>query len=158
PIPYVARHDGSAWADISPPSNRTIQRIWQDKAGSIWLQAEQELLRRRGGAWEKMAPPRTTGELAWTAQGPDDTLWVRYGEEVFHLDAKGAWEKAVLPKDGNGKRYVAERVLWHEGETLIVARGEDGGALLGTKKPDEVLDRAAPEGAPAKPHARQSAF
>jgi hypothetical protein len=151
-IPYIARFDGKAWANVSPPSKQAIKGFHVNKDGSVWIELESEFYRRRGDAWERVAPDVAKGDIQWSATAPDGTLWARFGEDLWHLTSAGTWEKAILPKDGDKQRLAAESVHWLGDEMLILARGPASMdmALFGSKKADKVLDLAAGEGdAPA---------
>lgn len=158
---YVAAWDGHAYQDISPPTGEDITRLWFEKDGALWAQRSTHLLRRRGDAWEALAPPGGKAEIADEWRAPDGTRWYRFGEALWHLGAGGSWEKAVLPKAEDGKRYVAQRLAWMGDEMLIVAARDASpdNVLLSSKKHDKVVDLGADVPLEArKPDAKRRAF
>src|SRR6185503_7008099 len=72
-------------------------------------------------------------------------MWARFGEDLWHLTAALAWEKAILPRDSGGKRFIADSVSWLAGEMVVLARGSGNteSALFSSRKPDKVLDLEA---------------
>jgi hypothetical protein len=157
---YVARWDGKAWADVSPAADERVQEAWSTKDGSLWLWLDHTFLRRKGGAWERLAPSGVTADIMYAAAAPDGSLWAIYGEQLWHFTAAGAWEQAVLPRDGQGAKMTPEWVTFLDGEMLIGAHGSAGGDnyLLSSKKPDAVLDLTPRDGDAAAKEAKRTAF
>jgi hypothetical protein len=145
---YVARWDGKAWADVSPTVEDSVAEAWSAKDRSLWLRLEKSFLVRRGGAWERLAPAGVTEKIETADVAPDGTLWARFGDELWHLGAAGAWEKAVLPRDAEGTPMRPRWVAWLDGEMLIGAQGSPlaGDYLLSSRKPDKVLDLTRRDG------------
>lgn len=157
--PYVAHWDGKAWKDVSPQSSQDITSMWLAKDKTVWIELKRELMRRTGDAWERTAPQGVSADIEGRATAPDGTPWVRFGEELWHLGAGGAWEKLTMPRDGQ-TRYSAASVAWMGSEVIIVARGGGESMLVSSKKPAQVLDLAAVEsgGTAKKEVAKKTAF
>lgn len=143
PNPYLAHYDGKGWTEVTPPVRQSFHEVWVEKDGSLWAQMDSDLYRLKNGSWEKLTPGGAQGEFHWIRKAPDGTSWALVGDDLWHLGAQETWEKSILPKGSDGKRLVADRLLWHDGEMLIVARGATESALLGTVQPEKVLDLAA---------------
>jgi hypothetical protein len=150
PAPYAAEWDGKEYRDISPPAGEPIGGAGVEKDGSLWIEQDTHLAIRRGGVWEDLAPPGPREPIALHAVAPDGTHWLRRGATLWHRDAAGSWERALLPRGAGKERMVAASLHWVDGELLIIADDNAGAVLLGARKPEKVLDLDADEGTAAK--------
>lgn len=140
-VPYVAHHDGKAWTDVSPAADEGVAEAWADAEGSLWLRLDSALMRRKGGAWEKLAPQGAQGSIVFLARAPDGMPWARFGDELWHFGAAGAWERAVLPSGPSGEPLVADGVTWlSSGNMLIAANGAGDAMLLASVRPEKVFE------------------
>jgi hypothetical protein len=136
---YVAHHDGNAWTDVSRSFSEPVEQMWTEGDGTLWARLQTGFARRRGEAWETLAPAAPHGAAIWATPAPDRSLWARFGDDLWHLPAAGEWARVPLPKEAP----VPERLAWTSSGTMIVrVSGEAGTALLSSAKPDQVIDLA----------------
>ncbi|APR80052.1 Hypothetical protein A7982_05399 [Minicystis rosea] len=159
PTPYVAHWDGKAWTDISPEGKTAVEGLWVDAGKVLWVRTTRALLRRKGSTWERVVPEGVDADIMLHETAPDGTQWVRFGPDLHHLEASGAWVKIALPRAPSGERMMASHISFPAGEMMIVAANEKNTdtMLLGLHKPEKVLDLNAEEGG-QKETAKKVAF
>jgi hypothetical protein len=145
---YVAHHDGKTWSDVSGSFAGSVMEMWADD-GAVWARLDHGFARRRGEAWETLAPAAPHGDALWGTLSPDKTLWARLGDDLWRLPPGGEWARVPLPREAK----APESVAWTSSGTMVViTSGDAGRAVLVDAKPDHVIDLAE-----ARPPSERSA-
>jgi hypothetical protein len=116
---YLARWDGKAWALDKPPVEKTILGMVALDDGSVFAAAaDGVLVKKAGGAWEKVALPKEieglspTGVYARTASDVWVSGVVDRGKKQYLLRSAKVEKAAVMPDAKSVSDTVKSNVRW----------------------------------------------